>query len=233
MIDATRHINIFNPGTFHLHVFVIGCGGMGSRIAEALVRMGIGERSEARLYLYDPDVYEPHNVANQFVDHDGVGQHKVSALRRRLLAINPHACIVDRPLEVKAQVALSGVVFLCVDSMSARRVIMERLLESRSAVRCVIETRMDAYVGISHCFNPNISKHCDCWWLYWHSDEESDAIVGCNGHVSIISAILGTTMLALKQFESFARAGTTTAAPNRIYQDFDGFRLNYETWPTT
>ena len=231
MIDATRHASIFDPEQFCLPVHIIGCGGMGSRVAEGLIRMGVGVEGRSPLYLYDHDIFEEHNVANQFVELGQMRLSKVSAIRQTLLYINPDAQIIDRVVEFKASELLKGVVFLCVDSMEARRTIMENALEDREDILCVIETRMDAQVGISHCFDPMNARHCDCWWMYWHSDDEADNIAGCGGPQSIISAIYGTTMLALKQFEAFARDGMVETTINRVYQDFDAGIINTEHWP--
>jgi len=96
---------------------------------------------------------------------------------------------------------------------------------------CVVETRMDAEVGISHCFNPHNQRQSDCWWLHWYSDKEADHIGGCAEPQSIISAIYGTTMLALKQFEQFARTQSTYDMPNRVYVDFANFSSASEQWP--
>jgi hypothetical protein len=68
--------------------------------------------------------------------------------------------------------------------------------------------------------------------MYWHSDEEAQNMAGCSGVQSIISAIYGTTMLALKQFEIFARCGNTLAMHNRVYQDFETGEMSREVWPT-
>lgn len=232
MLDVSRHKAIFNPETFVMPVRIIGCGGMGSRVGEALIRMGVGHE-QCPLHLYDGDIYESHNLANQYIDSEAVGYAKPQMLRHQLLMINRAAHIVDHNKNVLGDVGLTGVVFVCVDSMRDRYAIMSNAIEGKSGIRCVIETRMDAYVGISHCFDAYDKRQCDCWWLYWHSDGEAENIAGCSGPQSIISAIFGTTMLALKQFEGFARSKSTDTMPNRIYQDFEAGIIRGEAWPTT
>ena len=44
-------------------VVLVGCGGTGGFLADALGRLLLGRA--ARLVLVDPDVVEPHNVARQ------------------------------------------------------------------------------------------------------------------------------------------------------------------------
>ncbi|MBE9609638.1 tRNA cyclic N6-threonylcarbamoyladenosine(37) synthase TcdA [Chitinilyticum piscinae] len=72
------------------HVVVIGVGGVGSWVAEALARSGVG-----RLTLIDLDDICVSNTNRQLPAHDGnFGRMKVAALAERILAINPE-CVVS------------------------------------------------------------------------------------------------------------------------------------------
>ena len=231
MLNTKRHQSIFNPNLFGLPVHIVGCGGMGSHLAAALVRMGVG-RVHSPISLYDFDTYEPHNLTNQYITTASVGKKKVQGLATQLRRIEPNVNLKLYETEVDLGDTFDGVVLLCLDTMTARREIVDWSLENNEQVSCVIETRMDAEVGISHCFDPNNTKHQDCWWMYWHSDQEAENTAGCGGPQSIISAIYGTSMLALKQFEKFARYKTPLLQPNRVYQEFDAGHVNFEIWPT-
>ena len=68
--------------THHLTVAVVGCGGTGSLVAEALCRLMIG--TEARLTLIDHDAVEPHNLLRQNFTMNEVGRYKSEALAERL-----------------------------------------------------------------------------------------------------------------------------------------------------
>ena len=118
-----------------------------------------------------------------------------------MLGINPEACVIDVAHRVNQEYLLSGLVFICVDSMLVRRHVVDDMITKTDVVQCVIETRMDANVGVSHCFNPASEQQLACWRLYWHSDGEVDNMLGCGGPQSIISAIYATSALALKQLE--------------------------------
>lgn len=63
-------------------VAIIGCGGLGSNVAEMLVRSGIG-----RLTLVDFDVVDERNLNRQFFFRDQVGMPKVIALSENLQRI--------------------------------------------------------------------------------------------------------------------------------------------------
>lgn len=70
-------------------VGIAGCGGLGSTVAVALARSGIGA-----LVLVDFDVVEPSNLNRQQFFVDQIGQPKVEALGSTLARINPYVTIV-------------------------------------------------------------------------------------------------------------------------------------------
>lgn len=65
-------------------VGIAGAGGLGSNIAVALTRIGVG-----RLIIVDFDLVEPSNLNRQQYFIDQIGQPKVEALRDILKRINP------------------------------------------------------------------------------------------------------------------------------------------------
>ena len=68
-------------------VAVFGTGGVGSFVAEALGRMGVGH-----LVLIDNDVLDITNLNRQLVAlHSTIGKYKADVMRDRLLDINPNA----------------------------------------------------------------------------------------------------------------------------------------------
>lgn len=74
------------------HVAVAGIGGVGSYLAEALARSGIG-----KLTLVDHDVIDKSNINRQIhALHSTVGQKKVQVMSRRLKDINPKLEIIGK-----------------------------------------------------------------------------------------------------------------------------------------
>jgi len=67
-------------------VGIAGAGGLGSNVAVALARAGVG-----RLVIADFDRVEPSNLNRQQFFLDQVGERKVEALRENLLAVNPYS----------------------------------------------------------------------------------------------------------------------------------------------
>lgn len=70
-------------------VAVFGVGGVGSYVAEALARSGVG-----RLDLIDRDTVSLTNINRQiFALHSTLGKYKVDVARERILDINPEAIV--------------------------------------------------------------------------------------------------------------------------------------------
>jgi molybdopterin/thiamine biosynthesis adenylyltransferase len=90
-----------------LHVAIIGCGGLGSILAESLVRCGVGE-----LTLIDGDRLEASNLNRwQGAGPGDVGRFKAALLAERLKVMVPSCSVrhVSRPLDdVRSTVAMSA-----------------------------------------------------------------------------------------------------------------------------
>lgn len=69
-------------------VGIAGAGGLGSAIAIALARIGVG-----RLIIADFDVVEPSNLNRQQYFVDQLGLPKVAALKENLARINPYVSV--------------------------------------------------------------------------------------------------------------------------------------------
>ena len=114
-------------------IVLVGCGGTGGFLAEAVCRLLIGIRS--RLYLVDPDRVEPHNVARQAFDLSDVGRFKSEVLALRLARrfqreVGYSVLPYDRELHARVFGDAPGdlrLVIGCVDNAAARRAIAETL----------------------------------------------------------------------------------------------------------
>ncbi len=72
-------------------VGIAGCGGLGSALAVALARTGVGA-----LLLVDFDVVEPSNLNRQQYFVDQIGMEKVRAMAANLARINPYVRVETR-----------------------------------------------------------------------------------------------------------------------------------------
>lgn len=178
IVDPQRHLEVFNPSQFgKRRIDVIGVGATGSKVVAALARLGI-----QNIHVWDYDLVEAHNVANQEYGLDDIGKLKVEALRDRILrdtgiSISIHPVKIsteeDAELNTVSPDEVSGdIIFLLVDSMSARRDIFDEL-ENNMTTDLLIETRMGPSVGRVYAFNPNCASHVEAWRKTLYSDEEA------------------------------------------------------------
>lgn len=126
MMDLTKSYEFFNPDKDQSAVHIIGCGSVGSTVAENLVRCGV-----KNLVLWDFDTVESHNIVNQMFREEDTGKMKVDALKEILVSINSdlEETIEVHPKGWKGKM-LSGYIFLCVDSIDIRKQIVEQHMNS-------------------------------------------------------------------------------------------------------
>lgn len=132
--DGTRPVRWEREAT----VVLVGCGGTGGFLAEAVCRLLL-ERP-ARLCLVDPDRVEPHNVARQAFDMADVGRFKTEVLAERFArrfgrevgySVLPYDAELHAEVFSDARSRLNLLVG-CVDNSAARRAIAATLDERRS-----------------------------------------------------------------------------------------------------
>ncbi len=90
---VARHTPGVHERVKQAKVGVAGLGGLGSSVAIALARVGVGE-----LVLADFDVVEPSNLNRQQYFVDQIGKHKTDAMEENLRRINPYVRVVTHRL---------------------------------------------------------------------------------------------------------------------------------------
>jgi PRTRC genetic system ThiF family protein len=133
-------------------IVLVGCGGTGGFLAEAICRLLIGRA--AQLYLVDPDRVEAHNVARQAFDRDDIGRFKAEVLAERLARrfgreLGYSALPYDRDVHARVFADRGSrlrLVVGCVDNAPARR-----------AIAATLDQRFPSY-GYGYV-GP------DAWWL--------------------------------------------------------------------
>lgn len=125
-MDLSKSYEFFQPEKDDARIHIVGCGSVGSTIAENLARCGV-----TKMTLWDFDKVESHNIVNQMFTQNDVGKLKVDALKNILMDINPE---IAKTVEVKPDgwqgKLMSGYIFLCVDSIELRREIVEKHMDS-------------------------------------------------------------------------------------------------------
>jgi sulfur carrier protein ThiS adenylyltransferase len=114
-------------------VGIAGAGGLGSNVAVALARAGVG-----RLVIADCDRIEPSNLNRQQYFVDQVGERKVEALRENLLAINPYSLYEIHDVRINRRNAMT--IFERVD-------ILVEAFDKAAAKEMLIETSLARFPG--------------------------------------------------------------------------------------
>lgn len=82
---SARNTPVVNDVVKRARVGIAGLGGIGSHVASALARLGIG-----KLIIADFDVVEPSNLNRQCYFVNDLGEKKTEATKRNLANINPY-----------------------------------------------------------------------------------------------------------------------------------------------
>lgn len=125
-MDLSKSYDFFQPEKDEARIHIVGCGSVGSTLAENLARCGI-----TKMTLWDFDTVEAHNIVNQMFRQQDIGKPKIEALKDILMDINPE---IKDGVELKPKgwegKLMSGYIFLCVDNIELRRTIVEKHLDS-------------------------------------------------------------------------------------------------------
>lgn len=195
----------FHPSMVEGKVHIIGCGAVGSTIAEMLARCGVTE-----FVLYDHDTVEPHNIANQKFRDKDIGKKKVDALAEILAEINPeieaHIKLVpdkyvDQPL--------SGYVFLCVDSIAVRKAIAKQN-QYNTMIRMMSDVRISLTDAQHYMANWRDAQSVKILLASMNfTDEEANAETprtACNTLLSVCTSVIMVCSLAVSNFMNFVKS---------------------------
>lgn len=120
-MNRAKVLEFFDAATMvERAVHVVGCGAIGSNVAEQLTRLGVND-----IHLWDFDLVEPKNVTNQMFFDEDINKEKVDATEELCKRINPQINIVKHPKGIDKPFILNGYIFLCVDNIELRKAIVE------------------------------------------------------------------------------------------------------------
>ena len=205
-MNLSKSYEFFQPDRFSERIHIIGCGSVGSVVAENLARFGI-----TRMTLYDFDTVEPRNLANQMFTQDDVGRPKVEALADMLHRINPE---IDNDLTLVpkgyAGQKLSGYVMLCVDNIDLRREIA-----TANKSNTFVKGMFDFRTGLTD------AQHYAADWkdmkmvqgflnsmAFTHEEAKaSTPISACNVTLSVCPTVRAIVALGVANFINFVKGG--------------------------
>jgi molybdopterin/thiamine biosynthesis adenylyltransferase len=210
-LDVRRHAELFDPYTFNTPVTIIGAGATGSWLALCLAKLGIDN-----ITVWDFDTVEEHNVPNQLFGIKHIGMTKTGALSDIL----QEQVDLKEPIKIKTEAftdqRLSGIVFLMVDSMKARKEIWDNSIKMKSAVKLLVEPRMGLSEGRIYNVNPmdlnHIKRYEDCWY----SDEQSE-VSACGTSQTVITTAMSVASSCARQLINYVN---DVELDNEILIDF-------------
>lgn len=203
-MDLTKSIEYFDPVMVRSKCHIIGCGSVGSTVAENLARLGI-----TKFALYDFDHVEAHNIANQMFVQSDIKAAKVEATKRIITDINPDAAptIEIHPEGYKDQ-RLGGYVFLCVDNIDLRREICQKNRMNRS-IKAVFDFRTRLEDAQHYAANWGDMRHVDNMLksMDFSHDEAHAAtpVTACGTELGVAPTVRAICALGVANFMNFVR----------------------------
>ena len=224
-MDLSKSYEFFQPETVAGRIHIVGCGSVGSTLAELLVRCGL-----TKLTLWDFDKVEPHNISNQMFRNQDIGKLKVEALRDLLIEINPEA---EDNIEIKPDgwqgKLLSGYVFLCVDNIDLRRQFVERHMDT-TFVRAIFDFRTlltSAQHYAADWSNSRQKKGLLASMQFSHDEAKDETPVSaCGITLGVVTTVRSICELGVNNFLNFVRGQEL-----KTFVEFDGFRFAILAFP--
>jgi sulfur carrier protein ThiS adenylyltransferase len=175
-------------------VGIAGAGGLGSNVAVALARAGIG-----RLVIADFDRVEPSNLNRQQYFVDQAGERKVVALRENLLAINPYSVYEIHDVRVNRRnvavlFARVDVLVEAFDRAEAKEMIIEASLSKFPGRPIVAASGLAGYGGNARIHTRRLGN------LYICGDESSQPPRGISPmapRVALVAAMQANLVVEL------------------------------------
>lgn len=170
---AARHTPGVHARLKQATVGIAGAGGLGSAVAVALARIGVG-----RLIIADFDVVEPSNLNRQQYFIDQIGHNKVDALTDNLRRINPYVgvekhCTFLDPENIPAIFAPCQVVVEAFDRADMKAMLVNRVLESLPHCTVIAASGVAGYGTNNDITTRNVTRR-----LYLVGDCVSEAAPG-------------------------------------------------------
>jgi len=203
-VDYSRQSGLLDPCEIKKKsISIIGVGATGSYVAAMLAQLGWGDTKSGQgtLKVFDGDVVEEHNLANQVYELAHIGLPKVEALRQYIIkkcnfSIDAHNCMITK--DTSPLLVAANYVFILTDTMSSRKEIYDTCLKFAFNTDLVIETRMSLKGGRVYAFNPNSAKDVEAWKETLYGDDEAEVSL-CGSSSSIVSTVMFLASMAVQR----------------------------------
>lgn len=210
-MNLAKSFEFFDPESCKDRIHIIGCGSVGSTVAELLARFGLTKFS-----LYDFDHVEEHNLVNQMFNLPDVGHLKTEATLNHLCEINPE---IAREVKIyndgyQGQ-KLSGYVFLCVDNIDLRRKIVK---ENRfnANIKAMFDFRTALTTGQHYAADwaddKQIAAFLDTMDFTHEEAEKNVPVSACKVSLCVAPTVRLVSMVGVTNFINFVKSGRLETA---------------------
>ncbi len=218
MVDTLRHQNEFNLKLLEtLRVDVIGCGATGQRVALELAGLGVQQ-----LHLWDFDIVEAHNIANQLMafGNNDVGRPKVTVLGERIQQLTGLKATLHTSAATGRE-PLGHVVFLMTDTMASRHTLWQNAIRRKLGRKLMIETRLAPWEYRVYTINPMLQTHIDGWERAsaYGDDDEAVPEGACRAQTTIGATASVVAGAAVLQFIRWLKIESHTDQGDCIEQE--------------
>lgn len=170
---AARHTPGVHARLKEASVGIAGVGGLGSAVAVALARVGVG-----RLVIADFDVVEPSNLNRQQYFTDQIGRYKVDALGENIRRINPYVtveahCELLTPENIPTVFSSCSIVVEAFDRADMKAMLVNKILEDMPRCFVIAASGMAGYGENNSIVTRKVSRR-----LYLTGDAVSEAKPG-------------------------------------------------------
>ncbi len=172
---TSRHTPGVHEKVKHARVGIAGLGGLGSSVAVALARVGVGE-----LVLADFDVVEPSNLNRQQYFVDQIGKPKTEAMEENLRRINPcvktvpHRLMLDA-VNIPETFAGVSVLVEAFDSAEMKAVLLNSMAKAHPDIPVIMASGVAGH-GLSNSIKTSVFS--EKYFIVGDQDSEAAAGMG-------------------------------------------------------
>mgnify|MGYP006415325501 FL=1 len=142
-------------------ILVVGVGGIGTYVALNCALFGYGQ-----IDIYDGDIEEDHNLNRQILFYNSIGLNKADSIKQKLQKINSFTQINSYPTYFGKNELIRGkkydLIFSCVDNWSARKLISEYSVKTKTPLingsvttfDCELDFFIPGKTLCHNCYNP-------------------------------------------------------------------------------
>ena len=204
-MDLNKSREFFDPTNVKKQCHIIGCGAIGSSVAELLARQGI-----KNIILWDFDKVESHNIVNQMFTEEDIGKPKTEALKEILYRINPATAEKIKLKGKYTKEPLQGYVFMCTDTVESRQDIV-KANQYNHQIEAIFDFRMTLLEGQHYAApwdNSKLKKSLINSLDFTHEEAKKNTPVSaCGFELSVAPTVRIIAALGVANFMNYINTG--------------------------